>query len=54
MAYVVAALWRAKKGQEETIASVIEKMTPLSRQEPGCSVLSGAAICDRSATVFAV
>ncbi|GAC1432420.1 MAG: putative quinol monooxygenase [Ktedonobacteraceae bacterium] len=36
MAYVVAALWRAKKGQEETIATVIEKMTPLSRQEPGC------------------
>ncbi len=36
MAYVVAALWRAKKGQEETITTVIEKMTPLSRQEPGC------------------
>lgn len=36
MAYVVAALWRAKQGQEETIAQVIEKMTPLSRQEPGC------------------
>ena len=36
MAYVVAALWRAKQGQEETIAQVIEKMTPLSRQEPVC------------------
>ncbi|HLG62213.1 MAG TPA: putative quinol monooxygenase [Ktedonosporobacter sp.] len=36
MAFVVAALWRAKKGQEETIARVIEKMTPLSKQEPGC------------------
>lgn len=36
MAFVVAALWRAKKGQEETIARVIEKMTPLSQQEPGC------------------
>ena len=36
MAYVVAALWRAKKGQAETIARVIETMTPLSRQEPGC------------------
>lgn len=36
MAYVVAALWRAKEGQEETIRQVIEKMTPLSRQEPGC------------------
>ncbi|MBV9229143.1 MAG: antibiotic biosynthesis monooxygenase [Chloroflexi bacterium] len=36
MAYVVAAMWRAKKGQEETIKRVIEIMTPLSRQEPGC------------------
>lgn len=36
MAYVVAAIWRAKRGQEETIARVIEIMTPLSRAEPGC------------------
>lgn len=36
MAFVVAALWRAKKGQEEAIARVIENMTPLSKQEPGC------------------
>ncbi len=35
MAYVVVALWRAKEGQEETIARVIEKMTPLSLQEAG-------------------
>lgn len=37
MAYVVAAIWRAKEGQADTILRVIEKMTPLSRQEPGCS-----------------
>src|SRR5579859_5874020 len=36
MAYVVTAWWRAKKGQEETIARIIEQLTPLSRQEPGC------------------
>jgi quinol monooxygenase YgiN len=36
MAYVVAAIWRAKEGQADTILRVIEKMTPLSRQEPGC------------------
>ncbi len=36
MAYVVAAWWRAKEGQEETIARVIEAMTPPSREEPGC------------------
>ncbi len=36
MAYVVAAIWTAKEGQEEKILEVIKKMTPLSRQEPGC------------------
>lgn len=36
MAYVVAAIWTAKEGQEVTILEVIRKMTPLSRQEPGC------------------
>lgn len=36
MAYVVAAIWTAKEGQEDTIVEVIEKMSPLSRQEPGC------------------
>jgi quinol monooxygenase YgiN len=36
MAYVVAAIWTAKEGQEETILDVIKKMTPLSRQEPEC------------------
>ena len=36
MAYVVAAIWRAKEGQADTILQVIEKMTPLSRREPGC------------------
>ena len=36
MAYVVAAIWKAKPGQEEKILDVIKIMTPLSRQEPGC------------------
>jgi quinol monooxygenase YgiN len=36
MAYVVAAIWTAKEGQEETILDVIKKMAPLSRQEPAC------------------
>ncbi len=36
MAYAVTAIWRAKEGQADTILRVIEKMTPLSRQEPGC------------------
>ncbi|HEY4386348.1 MAG TPA: antibiotic biosynthesis monooxygenase family protein, partial [Ktedonobacteraceae bacterium] len=33
---VVAALWKAKPGKAEIVAEVIETMTPLSRQEPGC------------------
>lgn len=36
MAFVVAALWRAKEGEEEAVQRAIEIMTPLSRQEPGC------------------
>ncbi|HZT07595.1 MAG TPA: putative quinol monooxygenase [Chloroflexota bacterium] len=36
MAYVVAAMWRAKPGSEDAVARVIERMTPLSRAEPGC------------------
>ena len=35
MAYVVTAIWTAKEGQEERILDVIQKMTPLSRREPG-------------------
>jgi quinol monooxygenase YgiN len=36
MAYVVAAMWRAKEGKADDLAQVIAAMTPLSRQEPAC------------------
>jgi quinol monooxygenase YgiN len=36
MAYVVAALYRSKPGEEDRILKVLETMAPLSRQEPGC------------------
>ncbi|MFL5660856.1 MAG: putative quinol monooxygenase [Ktedonobacteraceae bacterium] len=36
MAYVVAAIWKAKEGQADTILRVIEKMASPSRKEPGC------------------
>ncbi len=36
MARVLAALWRAKEGNEDLIEDVIRMMTPPSRQEPGC------------------
>ena len=36
MAYVVSALWRAKPGEEERIARLIEQLVEPSRAEPGC------------------
>ncbi len=35
MAFVIAATWKAKPGEEERICEVIRLMTPLSRKEPG-------------------
>jgi quinol monooxygenase YgiN len=35
MAFVVAAIWRAKSGEAERITEVITTLTPLSRAEPG-------------------
>lgn len=34
MAFVVAAIWKAKPGEEDRIVDVIKTMTPLSRAEP--------------------
>ena len=36
MAYVVAATYRCKEGEEEKILEILETMGPLSRKEPGC------------------
>lgn len=33
MAFVVAAIWKAKKGEEKRVEETIRKMTPLSRAE---------------------
>jgi len=35
MAFVVAATWRAKAGEEGRVADTIRTMTPLSRSEEG-------------------
>lgn len=34
MAFVVAAIWRAKEGEEARVEDVIRTLTPLSRAEP--------------------
>ncbi|MBX6765044.1 MAG: antibiotic biosynthesis monooxygenase [Rubrobacteraceae bacterium] len=36
MAYVVAAKWTAKEGEEEKVLAAIRKLIPASRNEPGC------------------
>lgn len=36
MAYIVAATYRAKEGEEEKVREVLEAMAPLSRAEPAC------------------
>jgi len=36
MAYVVAATYRVKPGEEEKVKEILETMAPLSRKEPGC------------------
>lgn len=35
MAYVVKATWTAEPGKEQVVLDAIEKLTPVSRQEPG-------------------
>ena len=52
MAYVVAAIWTAKEGKEGVIAEVIETMTPLSRQEPGCLFYQAHRAVDDPRTFF--
>lgn len=36
MAFVVAAIWKAKPGEDKRILEVIKTITPLSRAEPKC------------------
>ena len=37
MLYVVAAQYYAKEGRDNEIATILEKMIPNSRAEPGCA-----------------
>jgi quinol monooxygenase YgiN len=36
MAYIVAATYRAKVGEENAVRKILEIVAPMSRQEPGC------------------
>jgi quinol monooxygenase YgiN len=51
MAFVVAAIWKAKAGEEGRILDVIKTMTPLSRAEPKC-VYYQAQVSPQDPTTF--
>lgn len=51
MAFVVAAIWRAKPGEEGRIVEVIRTMTPLSRAEENC-VFYQAQVSPEDPTTF--
>lgn len=36
MTYVVAATWTAREGEEDRVAGILERITPLCRDEPAC------------------
>lgn len=52
MAYVLAATWRAREGEEENVRRIIEKMVPLSRAEPGCQMFIAHQSVDDPRTFF--
>ncbi len=51
MAFVVAAIWKAKPGEEGRIQEVVRIMTPLSRKEPG-NLFYQAQVSARDSTKF--
>lgn len=52
MAFVVAATWKAKAGQEDRIRRVIETMTEASRQEPANLYFQGQVSPDDPGLFF--
>lgn len=52
MAYVVAASWRAKEGEEEAIAAILERVVPIFRAEPACRQFVAHRSVDDPRTFF--
>ena len=52
MAYVVAATWRAKPGEQDRIGGVIKAMTGPSRAENGCLFYQGHCSAEQPDTFF--
>jgi autoinducer 2-degrading protein len=36
MPYVIAAKWKAKRGEEDAVLDLLQRAAAASRQEPGC------------------
>jgi quinol monooxygenase YgiN len=52
VAFVVAATWKAKPGEEGRIRDVIKTMTPLSRAEPKCLFYQAQVAPEDPSTFF--
>jgi len=52
MAYVVAATYRAKAGEEDRIAAILKAAARLSRDEPGCLLYEIHSSTEDSRTFF--
>jgi len=52
MAFVVAATWKAKPGEEQYVADVIRVLTPLSRQEQANLFYQAQVSPDEPGTFF--
>jgi quinol monooxygenase YgiN len=52
MAYVVTATWRAKEGEEETIARILRRIVPIFRAEPACRQFVAHRSVDDPRTFF--
>jgi quinol monooxygenase YgiN len=52
MAFVVAAIWKAKPGEENRVEDTIRKMTPLSRAEEKCLYYQAQVSPDDPRTFF--
>jgi len=52
MAYVVAATWRAREGEEDAIVRILEAVVPLARGEPACRLFQAHRSADNPREFF--
>ncbi len=52
MAYVVAATWRAREGEEEAIEAILARIVPIFQAEPGCRQFVAHRSLEDSRTFF--